>query len=358
MPKENLLPLFIKLPSGENYGWGICGKYLKKELEKITKVFILENEESGIRLSGKLFSGLMDINFNSLTSAKGIQNYGYTFFESELTDLSAINSRNYDLILCGSTWCTEKLAQRNILNTGILLQGIDPEIFYPVDEKKSDETFVIFSGGKFELRKGQDLVLKAVKILQEKYDDIYLVNSWHNIWPETMKSMYISKLIKIPDSSGSWKNFMNNLYELNGLDSAKITTYKNVPYKKQRYIYAKTDIGIFPNRCEGGTNLVMMEYMACGKPVIASFTSGHKDILNSENSIMLNDLKEFKLYDNDKKLIADWQEPSPEELVDKIEYAYNHREKIRELGKKAGEHLKKFTWEKSAKQVLDSIYQN
>ena len=33
------------------------------------------------------------------------------------------------------------------------------------------------------------------------------------------------------------------------------------------------DAGLFPNRCEGGTNLVAMEAMASGLPVILSGTS-------------------------------------------------------------------------------------
>ena len=39
-------------------------------------------------------------------------------------------------------------------------------------------------------------------------------------------------------------------------------------------VYQNTDVGIFPSRCEAGTNLVMMEYMACGKPAIATVGTG------------------------------------------------------------------------------------
>ena len=63
---------------------------------------------------------------------------------------------------------------------------------------------------------------------------------------------------------------MQSVYEINGLDAKRIKTYELVPSYQLRGIYGCTDIGIFPNRCEGGTNLVMMEYMACGKPVIAA----------------------------------------------------------------------------------------
>ena len=59
------------------------------------------------------------------------------------------------------------------------------------------------------------------------------------------------------------------------------------PPELQRELYRNTDVGVFPNRCEGGTNLVLMEYMACGKPVIASCTSGHRDIVSEEMRFLL-----------------------------------------------------------------------
>jgi len=39
-------------------------------------------------------------------------------------------------------------------------------------------------------------------------------------------------------------------------------------------VYRNSDVGLFPNRCEGGANLVLMEYMACGKPVVTVDTTG------------------------------------------------------------------------------------
>ena len=36
-------------------------------------------------------------------------------------------------------------------------------------------------------------------------------------------------------------------------------------------VYRNSDVGLFSNRCEGGANLVLMECMACGKPVVTEF---------------------------------------------------------------------------------------
>lgn len=77
---------------------------------------------------------------------------------------------------------------------------------------------------------------------------------------------------------------MINLYKINGLNPDKVITLPKKPSFQMPYIYKNTDIGLFPNRCEGGTNLMLMEYMACGKPVIASAQTGHADIIRHNNA--------------------------------------------------------------------------
>jgi hypothetical protein len=42
----------------------------------------------------------------------------------------------------------------------------------------------------------------------------------------------------------------------------------SIPNFQMPQVLREMDVGIFPNRCEGGTNLVAMECMACGMPVI------------------------------------------------------------------------------------------
>jgi glycosyltransferase involved in cell wall biosynthesis len=95
-----------------------------------------------------------------------------------------------------------------------------------------------------------------------------------------------------------------------------------------------------------------MEYMACGKPVIASYTSGHRDILTPENAICLKDLREFRIMGAKGTLLGRWQEPSLDELVAQIEFAYHHREEMRKIGIQAGEDLKHYSWKNTARQLI------
>jgi len=206
-----------------------------------------------------------------------------------------------------------------------------------------------------ELRKGQDLVLKAFQILHKKYNDMILITAWYNFWPQTMASMTKSKHINFEFKGKDWTEFVTNLLLINNINPQKVMILPIVPNEKLRELYSKTDIGLFPNRCEGGTNLVLMEYMACGKPVIASYNTGHKDILNNNNSIMLKNMSEFKLYENGN-IVADWEEASIDEIIHSIETAYNNWHQIKTLGEQAAKDMKNFTWAKTADSTLRELY--
>jgi glycosyltransferase involved in cell wall biosynthesis len=251
------------------------------------------------------------------------------------------------------------MLEKGITNCDVLIQGIDPNRFYPIKSEKSQDRFIIFSGGKFELRKGQDIVLRAVKILQDKYPDIYLVNCWYNLWAESLRQMTSSPYITFSYSeNASWIDTMQRTYHDNGLDASRVATMELVPHRQLRSLFKQTDIGVFPNRCEGGTNLVLMEDMACAKPVIASFASGQKEIITEQNALLLRQLKDINILSDDGSLVGRWQDPSLDELVAQLEYAYHHREATKNMARQAGEDLQQFTWKHCAERLVNIIYRS
>jgi tetratricopeptide (TPR) repeat protein/glycosyltransferase involved in cell wall biosynthesis len=360
-PEINKRKLYLGLSSTGDFGWGIVNKYLKKELSDKIEIYSLE--EKGLPSAeelkdAKVFQLLMNNDFNPLFQVRGKENFGYTVFENELTDNSIENARNYDIIFTASSWCERIMNEKGINNTEVLIQGVDPKIFFPVEHRTNENLFVIFSGGKFELRKGQDIVLKAIQILQQKYKDIILINAWYNLWPQTMISMQKSKFINFSISGKNWLEIMHNIYQLNNLDENRIFTLPLTNNQIMRDVYIKTDLGLFPNRCEGGTNLVMMEYMACGKPVVASFNTGHKDILKKNNSLRLLNMNEFLLYNEKNEVIARWEEPTLDEIIYQIEFAYNNRDEIKKLGKQAAMDMLNFTWTETANVLLKKVFKS
>ena len=89
-----------------------------------------------------------------------------------------------------------------------------------------------------------------------------------------------------------------------------------------------------------------MEYMACGKPVIASFSSGHKDILTPSNSIPIKKMKPLNINSQGVQQ-AIWDDPDLEETVAHLEAAYQNPDMLRLIGEQAAADLARITWEKA-----------
>jgi hypothetical protein len=100
---------------------------------------------------------------------------------------------------------------------------------------------------------------------------------------------------------------------------------------------------------------MLMEYMAKGRPVIASYNTGHMDILDEagSNAILLRNqgVRELIPHSN-MNIKALWWEPSLDELVAQIEWAYNNRDELNTYGFVAAKTMKHFTWERTADTVL------
>lgn len=375
--------IYLLLPLGSNFGWGVCGKYITKELSFITDVKLItisdpksvndeldyfliksklvdKEELSAIknkqitRVDYPVLTTLNNINFLPVEpSLRGSKTIGYTFFEDNALSYTLISNAkaSFDLVVTGSKWCEEVLRSYNYNSVETIIQGVDTTVFNPYLNQKEyfKDKFVIFSGGKFEFRKGQDLVIRAYKALQDKYDDVMLVNSWFNQWKFSLDTMASSKYIKFNIKSNNFVDLINNVLIDNGIDISRVITLPALSNHLMPKIYRNTDLGLFSNRCEGGTNLVLMEYMACGKPVIASYNSGHKDILTPKNSIRLETMSNITIT-KDNKIIANWEEPQLDELISYLEWAYNNRDRLEPIAGQAGNDMAQITWKETAEQ--------
>jgi glycosyltransferase involved in cell wall biosynthesis len=283
---------------------------------------------------------------------------GYTFFEdNHLTTEEIENAKRYwDVVVTGSTWCQEVLEAHGVSSVRTVIQGIDPEMFSPSTSPRVylRDDFVVFSGGKLELRKGQDIVIRAYKVLQDRHADVMLVNSWFNIWETSVNSMRASPLIRFAPTASDHVDRINQVLADNGVDLTRVTTLRARPNTAMAKIYQSTDVGLFPNRCEGGTNLVLMEYMACGKPAVVSFSSGHTDVVNDENAILIRGMRPV-VVERDGRQVATWAEPDLEETIERLEWAYQHSGELHAIGAQAGEDLAKLTWKHTAEQLYEIL---
>jgi glycosyltransferase involved in cell wall biosynthesis len=384
--RKVLSMLGLILPRGHTFGWGVCGKYLTRELARLSPVALLTEpfavDDIGDELDYLFLQGvsaalgdciartptelpypvLQAITDHRLmpmaAGVRGTRTIGYTFFEHSLLSARHVEQaqRFFDVIVAGSSWCRDVLSQHGVDNTCTILQGIDETIFHPYANQKRyfEDHFVIFSGGKFELRKGQDLVIRAFQIFHERHKDVLLVNSWFNQWSFSMQTMAGSPYINYQLESEDYCTAMNKLLAANGIDLSRVITLPPKANIAMARIYKNSDCGLFPNRCEGGSNLVLMEYMACGKPAIVANTSGHRDVANATNALLLRDLRPLSVA-QDEAIVAVWDEPNLDEILAQLEWAYDHRDALNTLGAAAGRSMEHFTWQATARQFYDLI---
>jgi len=212
------------------------------------------------------------------------------FFEQPLSDAAIERLKRYDLIIAGSTWNGRLLRDRGLSNVRVILQGVDPTLFHPA--RKRDlfpGRFVIFSGGKAEPRKGQDLVVKAFRIFAARHDDAMLVTAWHSPWPALRDGMDLDLT-----------EFADRVIDVGAVPNALLAP-----------VLRECDVALFPNRAEGGTNLVAMECLACGVPTILSANTGHLDL--ATRAYML----ERQTFDANG-----WGSSDVEEIVETLELAH------------------------------------
>lgn len=328
------------MPSGRAYGWGIAGNYLTSEIAKLPPI-------EGVTLhciSGHDFRPMNPADWNRI-------NIGYCFFENDIEALRHTRRAacEWDFIVAGSSWCEYQLRIGGVKNTTTILQGIDPANFHYLPQRPEDGRFIVYSGGKFEYRKGQDLVIAAMRVFMQRHDDVYLACSWMNMWPFSVATMGQSRYIQFSATEEECMTILQCTLDQNGIPADRVYLAPLIDNTLIRQIYQQTDIGIFPNRCEGGNNMVMCEYMACGRTIIASDATGHADVITGNNAFSLTSYTPILAHDLSGQPAGIWHEPSVEELIEKLELAYQNRDLCRQKGKIAAEDMENLSWEKAAR---------
>ncbi len=262
----------------------------------------------------------------------------------ENTDLPdpATKCASYDLCIVGSTWNERLLRERGLTKVATVQQGIDPAIFHPAPRAGFlDGKFAIFSGGKLEHRKGQDLVLKAFQIFSQRRRDAILVTAWHSPWPQLAQTFAFYPDAKPIPLDRNGKVSVPQWAMSYGIQPDRIIDLGAVPNHQLPIVLREVDVGLFPSRCEGGTNLVAMECMACGIPSILSHNTGHLDLVaTGAPLVLLGQSPVESRYCGTQ----DWGESNVEEMVEMLDYIYNDRSEATHRGGLAAEAMRSWTW--------------
>jgi glycosyltransferase involved in cell wall biosynthesis len=283
---------------------------------------------------------------------RGARNIGVTAGEHTGLAPDAIARANgYDKVVIHSTYMHRLLQAHGVERVGLALQGVDPEDVSPGPRAGTyPGRFVIYSGGKLEYRKGQDIVVAAFKIFHERHSNALLVATWGNLWPATAMGMAESVHTPIPPAIDGGTLDVEGWLLANGVPREGFVHPGLRPRNQVVQTLRDCDLAIFPNRCEAGTNLVAMEAMACGLPVVLSANTGHMDLIAEDRCYVLRDQTPIPNHDGRR---WEWGESSVEELVALMEHAYRNREEAEAKGRAASRFiLTERTWRRFAERFV------
>lgn len=152
--------------------------------------------------------------------------------------------------------------------TTVVPLGVDTEIFKPNGFPNSGYKTIFLNIGKWEVRKGHDVLVDMFNRAFTESDDVEL-------W------MMCDNCFNTAEDNAYWEGIYLN--SKMGLANKIKLIPRQVTQQDVVRIMNKADIGIFPTRAEGW-NLEPLEMMACGKHIITTDYSGHTEYCSLDNS--------------------------------------------------------------------------
>lgn len=265
---------------------------------------------------------------------------------------------SYPLTVAGSRWCGDVLRSLGSRQVVDCIQGIDPAVFHPAPRRDDFAgKFVIFSGGKLEFRKGQDLVVAAYRAFRSRHPEALLVGVWGNRWSDAIgveHFRYSRHVAGPPGRAGrgvfDWRGWLGAA----GISPREVLIIPEVAHDRLAVLLREADAAVFANRAEGGTNLVAMEAMACGVPTIVSANTGHLDIIADDACIPLTRQSQVSIGDRSFGTEG-WGESDVEEIVEALETVWRDREAARAIGAAGAAFMSRFTWANQIDRLLGLI---
>jgi glycosyltransferase involved in cell wall biosynthesis len=382
-------PLVINWQTGTHSGWGLYGFQLAVHLKAQARDVQLLWPPADVQappLEQRLFQAVaaqsqdLQNRFRSLSSGRrldvpgvvlsalneelqplplggrdirGEKNFGVTFFvDPALGHEARAVGQALDGVIAGSTWNAVLLEAADVPRISLVIQGIDTGTFSPAPKAGLlKDRFVIFSGGKLEFRKGQDIVLAAFKRFRQRHPEALLMAAWHNGWPQSAATIELSPHAMPPmPEGGDIKAWLS----AQGFNDDDVLLLPDLPNFQMAPLMREADLAVFPNRCEPGTNLVAMEAMALGLPTILSANSGHLDFADAKICYVLGEqgrVQDVPFH----RSTEGWGESSVEELLAAMECAYDKRDEALALGRAAAARLAEFSWTRQLKQLMDIV---
>jgi len=254
----------------------------------------------------------------------------------------------------------------------IIPHGYNPKDFYPIvsDKKDKDDGSNVSLSGDTNLPQGKTdkdeqmlvgednhadtfkfLANKGLRNLEDRGGIQYLIEAYLS---EFTESNNVELILKINPAYG----IPNLLKMFPGLKKRGIPKITFIPTeyttKQLNELYNKCDVFISPTRAEA-FNLPVVESAACGKMSIVTGYGGQTDFVEDKKTGFYIDYKLVPVTHECEYEECCWATPDITHLRKLIRYAFAHRDEMAEMGKKALENIKGYTWDSTAKQIYSLL---
>jgi glycosyltransferase involved in cell wall biosynthesis len=294
---------------------------------------------------------------------KGTHQVGVAFIERTTLDARYRQDlERFDLVITGSAWNQRLLEQAGFDRSVLIHQGVDACHFHSVPVPRLiRNSFVVFAGGKLEARKGQDLVIAAFKRLLQQCPDALLIACWGNIGNVGLDTIGLSPHVEGSPSSGDAKSIYSWLLA-QGLPERNFMVPSITANAQLAPLIKQADAAVFTSRCEGGTNLMAMETLACGIPTVLSANTGHLDLLDLElpHALPVGEQGLGQVpshitggYGGDRGGL--WGETDPEQLLETWLRIKADAPFWREQGHQGAGRMRDFSWSRSMERLLGCL---
>ena len=257
------------------------------------------------------------------------------FSTQEMHHLSQLDS----IIVC-SEWA-KSIILNHIpdMDVSVAPLGVDSNVFSVQESNQSDTVFINI--GKWEKRKGHDIIAKIFNKAFTKKDNVQL-------W------MMNSNPFLSDEQTHNWQRF----YRGSKLgDKVKIIPRVETHEELSR-IMGDSHCGLFPSRAEGW-NLELLEMMSCGKYVISTNYSAHTEFCNQDNCHLVDIQKTEKALDgiwfNGQGNWAKIEDRHIDEMVDIMRTVHDKVQSGQTYNEEGRLTAENFSWTNSAQKVMEGL---
>ena len=344
-------------------GYGVVGLNVCKELSKNTSIslFPIGNPEVTTQEDAELIQELLKNQpafdakapclrvWHQFSMAEQIGNglrCGFPIFELDAFNENEIHHLNsLEKIFVCSQWAKEVVV--NVVGDRfeddcyVAPLGVDRNIFFEDSTDTGEETRFV-NIGKWEFRKGHDVLVEAFDKAFETTDNVKLYMMNHN--------PFLNQ-----EQDREWVDLYKNSKMGEKIEMLpRVSTHQEVAN-----IMRQMDCGVFPSRAEGW-NLEAIEMMSCGKEVITTDYSAHTEFCTKENSYLIEIDKKESAYDgiwfHGQGEWAEMGSSQIEQLVEHMRAVHEKKKQDKKILNLDGiETAKKFSWEKTASVLLESM---